>query len=59
MTWRTFELSGGHIKNAVLRVAFVAAERGDCIRYEDLRTANLECKEIGKLVREYADDGDE
>ena len=54
-----FELSGGHIKNAVLRAAFVAAERGDRIRYEDLRTAgNLECKEIGKLVREYPDDGE-
>ncbi len=52
-----FELSGGHIKNCVLRAAFVAAERGDVIRYEDLRAAGAhECKEIGKLVREYDDD---
>ncbi len=52
-----FDLSGGHIKNAILRAAFVAAERDDVIRYEDLRAAGaMECKEIGKLVREYADD---
>ena len=52
-----FELSGGHIKNAIVRAAFVAAERADVIRYEDLRAAgSLECKEIGKLVREFADD---
>ena len=55
-----FELSGGHIKNAVIRAAFVCAERDDLIRYEDLRAAGaLECKEIGKLVREIADDEDE
>ena len=55
-----YELTGGHIKNAVIRAAFVAVERGDIIRYEDLRAAGqLECKEIGKLVREYLDDDDE
>ncbi|MFT7621149.1 MAG: hypothetical protein ACI9WU_000310, partial [Myxococcota bacterium] len=54
-----FELSGGHIKNCVLRAAFVAAERGDVIRYEDLRAAGThECKEIGKLFREWPNDDD-
>jgi SpoVK/Ycf46/Vps4 family AAA+-type ATPase len=55
-----FDLSGGHIKNAVIRAAFVAAERGDMIRYDDLRVAaQQECKEIGRLVREYPDDDTE
>ena len=52
-----YDLTGGHIKNAVVRAAFTAAERDDLIRYEDLRaSAALECKEIGRLVREWPDD---
>lgn len=55
-----FELSGGHIKNAVLRAAFAAVDRDDIIRFEDLRAAgSLECKEIGRLVREFPDDAEQ
>lgn len=47
-----FELSGGYIRNAVLRAAFRAVERGDAITYDDLRrAAALECQEIGMLVK--------
>lgn len=47
-----FELAGGHIKNAVLRAAYQAAHRGDCITERDLRAAALqECRELGKAVR--------
>ncbi len=48
----SFELSGGHIKNAVLRAAYRAAERGDKISYDDiLRAAEMECINSGKLFR--------
>ncbi len=51
-----YELSGGHIKNAALRAAFVAAERDDIIKHDDLRAAAAqECKEIGRLVRASQD----
>ena len=54
-----YELTGGHIKNAVLRAAFSAARRGDGIRHDDLKTAGAqECREIGKLVREWAEDNE-
>lgn len=47
-----FELSGGHIRNAVIRGAMRAAARGAAIEHDDLlRAAQLECQEIGKLVR--------
>ena len=52
-----YELTGGHIKNAVLRAAFAAAQRGGGISHDDLKNAGAqECREIGKLVREDADD---
>ncbi len=46
-----FELAGGHIKNAVLRAAFIAATRGCRIDQELLRiAARIELKEQGLLV---------
>ncbi|PIE19114.1 MAG: hypothetical protein CSA66_03080 [Proteobacteria bacterium] len=46
-----FELAGGHIKNAVLRAAFIAAGRGCRIDHELLRiAARIELKEQGLLV---------
>ena len=55
-----FDLTGGHIKNAVLRAAFVAAERDEAICHDDLRTAGAqECREIGQLVREWSDEDEE
>lgn len=46
-----FELSGGHIKNAVLRAAVLAASAGKSIAMEHLRQAGLqEYREMGKLV---------
>ena len=49
---REFELSGGHIKNAIVRAAYFAAHRGGQIEQTDLRGAAVqECKELGKAVR--------
>ena len=46
-----FELAGGHIKNAVLRAAFIAATRGCLIDQDLLRiAARIELKEQGLLV---------
>jgi len=45
-----FELSGGHIRNAVLRAAFLAAEEGSGITHELIeRAIRAEFREIGKL----------
>ena len=49
-----FELSGGHIKNAVLRAAYRAASRGEGSRItrSDIDfAAQQECKNAGKLFR--------
>ena len=47
-----FELSGGSIKNAVLRAAFMAAEAGTVITRDQLRRAAVaEVEEMGRLVR--------
>jgi hypothetical protein len=47
-----FELSGGYIKNAVVRAAYRAAARGDSISYDDIEfAAEQECKSAGKLFR--------
>ena len=47
--------SPGNIKNAVLRAAFIAAERGTNIDHEALELAVVrEVEEIGKLVRSDA-----
>ena len=49
---KVFELAGGSIKNAVVRAAFMAAERGTPITMGLFEEAGiLECKESGKLVR--------
>ena len=46
-----FELAGGHIKNAVLRAAFIAASRNCRIDQDLLRiAARIELKEQGLLV---------
>ncbi len=45
-----YELAGGHIKNAVVRAAFMAAERGGEIDHDTLvRAAALEWTELGNL----------
>lgn len=47
-----YELSGGNIKNAVLRAAFRAAEHGRPICTEDFEyAAERESRELGKLVQ--------
>ena len=47
---KSFELSGGHIKNAVLRAAYVAAQRRAPIDYALLaEAAEHECAAAGKL----------
>jgi SpoVK/Ycf46/Vps4 family AAA+-type ATPase len=46
-----FRLSGGYIRNAVLRAAFLAAEEGGAITQEHLeRAIRMEFREIGKLA---------
>jgi len=47
---RTFELSGGHIKNAILRAAYTAAQFGRSLDYAILaEAAEKECAAAGKL----------
>ncbi len=47
-----YELSGGNIKNAVLRAAFRAADAQRAISIEDLEyAAERESRELGKLVQ--------
>ena len=54
-----FELSGGHIKNAVLRGAYQAAAEGDMIRFKHFEfAARQECKNAGKVFRSSAGMGD-
>ncbi len=46
-----FRLSGGYIRNAVLRAAFLAAEEGTSLMQEHLeRAIRMEFREIGKLA---------
>jgi len=48
-----FHLSGGSIKNAVLRAAFYAAEAGGAITFDRLwDAATAETRDMGKLIRE-------
>ena len=48
----SFELSGGYIKNAVVRAAYRAAARQGEITYDDIEfAAEQECKSAGKLFR--------
>ncbi|HEX5062961.1 MAG TPA: ATP-binding protein, partial [Kofleriaceae bacterium] len=46
-----FRLSGGYIRNAALRAAFLAAEEGVALSHEHLeRAIKMEFREIGKLA---------
>ncbi len=46
-----FRLSGGYIRNAVLRAAFLAAEEGTALTHDHLeRAIRMEFREIGKLA---------
>lgn len=57
---KAFELAGGHIKNVVLRAAYVAAVTRDAINMDHFRiAAEAECRSAGKLyrdIREFMDD---
>jgi len=45
-----FRLSGGYIRNAALRAAFLAAEEGTALTHEHLeRAIRMEFREIGKI----------
>jgi SpoVK/Ycf46/Vps4 family AAA+-type ATPase len=49
---KTFELSGGHIKNAILRAAYIAAQRDAVLDYDLLaEAAERECFAAGKLFQ--------
>lgn len=49
---KTFELSGGHIKNAALRAAYMAAQAGSPITHALLAdAAEKECAAAGKLFQ--------
>ncbi|HIN85601.1 MAG TPA: AAA family ATPase, partial [Myxococcales bacterium] len=51
---KSFEISGGHIKNAVLRAAYRAACTGGEVTMETVRfAAEQECKQAGKLFRSF------
>jgi hypothetical protein len=46
-----FRLSGGYIRNAALRAAFLAAEEGVALSHEHLeRAIRMEFREIGTLA---------
>ncbi len=50
---KEFEFSPAHIKNAVLRAAFMAAERGEPVSQQDLMdAAKVEAKDLGLAVRD-------
>ena len=52
-----FELSGGSIKNAIVRAAYRAASQGRSIGMEDfVDAAKYECQAAGKLYRLYDPD---
>jgi hypothetical protein len=52
---RNFELSGGYIKNAVLRAAYVAADQGCAITMAHLwRAARAEYESLGKIAHQRA-----
>jgi SpoVK/Ycf46/Vps4 family AAA+-type ATPase len=51
---KSFEISGGHIKNSVLRAAYRAACTGGTVTMETVRfAAEQECKQAGKLFRSF------
>jgi ATP-dependent 26S proteasome regulatory subunit len=54
---RSFELSGGSIRNAAIRAAYRAAARGGAIHQDDLiEGAKAECVAAGKLYRLIRED---
>ncbi len=54
---RSFELSGGSIKNAIIRAAYRAAAQQRAIAMSDLvDAAKYECAAAGKLYRMYSPD---
>ena len=56
---KAFEMSGGHIRNAVLRAAMTAAAHDEAIQHNMLWDAAVaESREMGNLVPEFADEGD-
>ncbi len=51
---KSFEISGGHIKNCVLRAAYRAACNGSSVTMETIRfAAEQECRQAGKLFRSF------
>ena len=55
-----FDFTGGHIKNAVLRAAFLAAERGTGITHKLLvAAARDEARGMGRLLRVDGEDEDD
>ena len=51
---KSFEISGGHIKNSVLRAAYRAACGSGVVTMENIRSAaEQECKQAGKLFRSF------
>lgn len=56
---RSFELTGGEIRNALLRAAFYAADESRPLAYEHLeRACRVEYREAGRLLAD-AHDGDD
>ena len=52
-----FELSGGSIRNAIVKAAYRAASRGTAIEMDDLlEGAKAECVAAGRLYRIPVDD---
>jgi hypothetical protein len=48
---RRFRLSGGYIRNAALRAAFLAAEEGTALLHDHVeRAIRMEFRELGKLA---------
>ena len=50
---RQYEMSGGHIRNAMLRAAYLSADRDTGLTMKSLKqAADIEYRELGRLVRE-------
>jgi hypothetical protein len=51
---RTFEMTGGHIKNAIVRAAVIAARDGRRLEIRDLLAgAHVEYLELGKVMPSF------
>lgn len=56
MLGKQFELSGGHIKNAVLRAAYQAAAAASPLAFRHMEyAARQECKNAGRVFRAFGD----